>query len=166
VHFAVRRIRPGERGAALLEMAMVVPVFVVLLAGIVFFHRVLRRTQETMLEARAKAWERSMNGCDGEESVPHPERTSDMPGAPGAEVSTTARYGFATGASEDTVRVSVLAGGAAPVAEANGLHFETDVHAKVTVMCDTKPQAGNFPGVLRWILHDGQLFATIFSGAN
>jgi hypothetical protein len=78
-----------------------------------------------------------------------------MHDAPGAEVSTTASLGYETGTAEDTVEVSILAAGAAPTAEAHGLHFESDVHSKVVVMCNTQPAAGDVPGVLEWFLNSG-----------
>jgi len=134
-------------------MVVVVPAFIVLFAGMLFLHHTVAMTQESMLAARNGAWEKAMKGCQGDEGVPQPDRTSDMQDAAGAEVSTTASLGYETGTAENTVEVSILAAGAAPMAEARGLHFESDVHSKVVVMCNTQAAAGDFPGVLEWFLN-------------
>jgi hypothetical protein len=151
-------------------MAIVLPVFILLLAGVIFFHRTLRKKQDVMLAARAKAWESAMNACEKEsvqmEEVPHPDRTSDMEGAPGAEVSTAARYGYATATSEGVARLQVVSAGALPAAEANGILFETDLSAKATVMCNTKAERGNMPGALHWVMRGREVWDSIFNAAK
>jgi hypothetical protein len=145
------RARRSGRGAALVEMVVVVPVFIVLIAGMLFLHHTVAATQRSMLAARRAAWKSAMEGCPGEGGeMPQPDRTSEMGGAPGAEVSTLATIGSATSESEGSVHVGLMAEGAASAAEGRGLEFEADVHSKVIVMCNTKPQPGDLPGVLKW----------------
>jgi hypothetical protein len=131
-------------------MVVVLPIFIVLFAGMLFLHEAVAKTQRSMLAARREAWKAAMEGCSGGEEVPQPDRTSDMNGAPGAEVSTKATIGFSTGTAEDQAKVAILSAGAVPVAESGGLHFEADIHSRVVVMCNTQPQPGDIPGVLKW----------------
>jgi hypothetical protein len=146
--------RKGERGAALVEMLVVVPVFIVLFAGMIFLHRTVAKTQRSMLAARREAWKSAMSGCAANgAAMPQPNLTSDMSGAPGSDVSILANFGKATGTASDVAHVQVLAAGAAPVAEARGIDFRSDIHSKVIVTCNAQTQPGDLPGVLKWFFN-------------
>jgi hypothetical protein len=143
----------------LVETVVVVPLFIVLLASMLFVHHVVAKTQQTQLAARNAAWQKAMAGCSGGNAVTLPEFSSHMEGAPGSEVSLTASTGQASGTSEDSVSVSVLGSGHAGA----GLSFSQAVHGKAIVMCNARTQPGDIPGAFRWFM-DGDLLRNIFGG--
>jgi hypothetical protein len=150
--FATKRRR--ERGAALVEMCVVVPVFIVLFAGMIFLHRTVAKTQRSMLAARREAWNSAMSGCAANgAAMPQPNLTSDMSGAPGSDASILANVGKATGTASDFAHVQVLAAGAVPTAEASGINFRSDIRSKVIVTCNAQTQPGDLPGVLKWFFN-------------
>lgn len=162
--------RKHQRGAALVEMVVVVPVFVVLFAGMIFLHRTVAKTQRSMLAARREAWTLAMSGCAANgEAMPQPDLSSDMNGAPGSDASILANLGFATGTASDVARVHVLAAQAAPVAEASGIDFRSSVQSKAIVLCNARTQPGDLPGVLKWFWNSSNanaLWSEIFGGAH
>jgi TadE-like protein len=164
------QIRKMQRGAALVEMVVVVPVFIVLFAGMVFLHRTVAKTQRSMLAARREAWKTAMSGCQANGgAMPQPGLTSDMSGAPGTDASILAHLGYATGTASDYAHVQVLTASAAPVAEARGLEFHANVESKVLVFCNAQTQPGDFPGVLKWFWQSSggsTLWSAIFGGAH
>jgi hypothetical protein len=146
--------RAGERGASLVEAVLVVPVFIVLFAGMLFLHHTLAKTQQTMLAARYQAWSSAMNDCaPNGGAAPQPELTSDMGGAPGSDVSLLANMGDATGTSDDVVHVAILGSGPAPVAEAGALDFHADIHSQAIVTCNATTEGGDLGGVIKWFYH-------------
>lgn len=155
--------RANERGAALVEMVVVVPVFIVLFAGMLFLHHTVAKTQRTMLAARRQAWTVAMTSCaPNGDRAPQPELTSDMSGAPGDDSSLTANIGYATGTANDFADVAVLAAGPAPVAESGGLDFHADINSKVLVTCNATTSPGDLGGVMKWFF--GQLGGSTFWG--
>ena len=143
--------RRGQRGAALVEMVVVVPVFIVLFAGMVFLHHTAAKTQRSMLAARRQAWDTAMNGCMANGGVvPQPNLTSDMNGAPGSDSSILANLGSSTGTASDVADVSVFATGPATVAGAGSIGFHSDIHSTVIVSCNAQTRPGDLPGVLQW----------------
>ena len=162
--------REWQRGAALVEMLVVVPVFIVLFAGMIFLHRTVAKTQRSMLAARREAWKTAMSGCAANgEAMPQPGLTSEMSGAPGSDASILANLGFATGTASDVAHVRVLAAQAAPVAEGSGIDFHSDIHSKVIVMCNARTQPGDLPGVLKWFWNGSNASAVwgeVFGGAH
>ncbi|HMI83524.1 MAG TPA: TadE family protein [Polyangiaceae bacterium] len=164
------RSRKGQRGAALVEMLVVVPVFIVLFAGMIFLHRTVAKTQRSMLAARLEAWKSAMSGCAANgDSMPQPDLTSDMNGAPGSDASILAKIGYATGTASDVAHVRVLAAQAAPFAEANGIDYHSSIHSKAVVMCNAQTQPGDLPGVLKWFFNTANgntLWSAIFGGAH
>jgi len=162
--------RNGQRGAALVEMLVVVPVFILLFAGMIFLHHTVAKTQRSMLAARREAWKSAMSGCAANgDAMPQPTLSSDMSGAPGSDASILASVGNATGTASDYAHVQVLAAGAAPVAEARGINFRSEVHSKVVVMCNAQTQPGDFPGVLKWFWNSSggnAIWGAIFGGAH
>jgi hypothetical protein len=161
---ALRRPARGrQRGAALVEMVVVVPVFIILFAGMLFLHRTVAKTQRTMLAARRDAWSSAMNGCQPNgDRAPQPELATDMSGAPGDDSSLTANIGWATGTSNDSTNVSILASGPAPVAESGGIDFHADIDSRVLVTCNATTQRGDIGGVMKWFF--GQLGGSTFWG--
>ena len=125
---------------------VVVPLFILLFASMLFIHHVVAKTQQTQLVARNAAWQKAMSGCAGGDEVTAPDFTSRMDGAPGSEVSLTASSGQASGSSDDNVSVSVLGSAHA----AAGLSFNQHVHGKAIVMCNANTQPGDLPGVWHW----------------
>jgi hypothetical protein len=159
----------SERGAALVEMLVVVPVFIVLFAGMIFLHRTVAKTQRSMLAARREAWKSAMSGCASGAAMPQPNLTSDMSGAPGSQASIRANVGRATGTASDFAHVQVLAAGAAPMAEANGIDFRSDIHSKVIVTCNAHTEPGDLPGVLKWFWNSSggsSLWDSVFGGGD
>ncbi len=157
--------RSRQRGAALVEMVVVVPAFIVLFAGMLFLHHVIAKTQRTQLAARNQAWTEAMGSCNGGGApVTQPDFTSDMDGAPGSNVSLTATPGEANGTADDYASVAVLGAGPSAVAESSGdVAFFQTVHSKAIVMCNTTTQAGNIPGVFKWFMKPSD-FTLIFGG--
>ncbi len=158
-----RRRRPGERGAALVETVVVVPVFVILFAGMVFLHNVLAKMQRSQLAARNQAWTEAMASCHGGAEVPQPDFTSQMDGAPGANVSLSATPGEANGSADDYASVAVLGPGPSAIAEAGAVSFFQNVHAKAIVMCNATTQAGDIPGAFHWFASSDD-FKLVFGG--
>jgi hypothetical protein len=158
-----RHGRAAERGAALVEMVVVVPVFIILFAGMLFLHHTVAKTQRAMLAARRDAWSLAMNGCQPNgERAPQAELATDMSGAPGDDASLTANMGYATGTANDIASVTVLAAGPAPVAESGGLDFHANIDSKVLVTCNATTSPGDLPGVMKWFF--GQLGGSTFWG--
>jgi hypothetical protein len=157
------RGRTSERGASLVEAVLVVPVFIVLLAGSLFLHQTLAKTQRTMLAARYQAWNAAMNDCKPNgAAAPQPELTSDMSGAPGSDVSLLASMGDATGTSEDIAHVAILGQGPSPVAQAGTLDFHADIHSQAVVTCNATTEGGDIGGVIKWFYN--QLGGPTFFG--
>jgi len=157
------RARRRARGAALVETVVVVPVFILLFAGMLFFHHVIAKNQQTQLTARNAAWQSAMSGCSGGPKVTTPDFSSLMDGAPGSEVSLTAASGQATGSSAGSVTVSVLGSGHTTAEQSGGLLFTQQVHSKAIVMCNAHTQPGDIPGAFRWFMN-GDLISNIFGG--
>jgi hypothetical protein len=162
--------RTKERGAALVEMLVVVPVFIVLFAGMIFLHRTVAKTQRSMLAARREAWKSAMSGCAANgDAMPQPGLTSEMSGAPGSDASILANVGSATGTAADFAHVQVLAASGGPAAQASGIDFRSDVRSKVIVLCNAQTQPGDFPGVLKWFWNSSggnAIWGAIFGGAH
>jgi hypothetical protein len=158
------RIRKNQRGAVLTEAAIAVPVFIVLLAGMLFFHQTISKTQRSMLAARREAWASAMQGCRNGPHVSQPNLSSFMPGAPGALASFHASVGQSSGSSSDTANVSVVAASAGPVAEGQGLNFSANISSRAVVTCNTQPERGDLPGVLKWFYgRASDMWPAIFS---
>src|SRR5258705_8568007 len=158
------RARKNQRGAVLTEMVIAVPVFITLLAGMLFFHQTISKTQRSMLAARRDAWAAAMNGCQNGPRVSQPNLSSFMPGAPGALASFHASVGQSSGSSTDTAKVSVLAAAAGPAAEGQGLNFSANISSRAVVTCNTQAQPGDLPGVLKWFYgRAGDMWPAIFS---
>jgi hypothetical protein len=156
-----RRSRRGERGAALTETIVVVPVFIVIFAGMIFFHQTVAKTQQAMAIARRDAWNRALQGCREGPRVPQPDlswgSTSDAPGAFSAFL---AGLGRTSGEANDTAKVTILAANAAPAAQ---VVFSADVSSKMIVTCNTVPERGDFPGVIDWYINRGvSMWSQIF----
>lgn len=58
--------RPArERGAAMVEAVIVIPVFILLLTGATYVRALHAARAETRLAARGCAWEHALTGCEG-----------------------------------------------------------------------------------------------------
>lgn len=131
---------------------MVIPLFIVLFASMLFIHHVVARMQVSQLTARHAAWQSAMAGCSGGAEVPTPDFTSRMEGAPGANVSLNASSGKATGSANASVTVSVLGAGQSASAQSGGLTFHQNVSSRAVVMCNASTQPGDIPGAFRWFM--------------
>jgi Flp pilus assembly protein TadG len=144
-------LRARERGAALVEACVVVPVFIVLFAGMLFLHQVVQKTQQAQLGARSAAWTEAMKTCSGGAEITEPDVLSRMDGAAGSSVSLTATSGDATGSKDDYASVSVLGAGPAAVSESSaGPAFFQPIHSRAIVMCNATTEQGRIPDVFRW----------------
>ena len=146
-----------------METVVVVPLFIVLFASMLFIHHVVAKKQGAQLTARNAAWQSAMSGCSGGAEVPTPDFTSRMEGAPGAEVSLNAFSGQATGSANASVTVSALGAGSSATAQSGGLSFHQNVSSKATVMCNANTQAGDIPGAFRWFT-SGDLLPSLIGG--
>ena len=158
-----------QRGAALVEMVVVVPPFIVILAGMLFLHHTVAKTQRSMLAARREAWASAMSGCAANgDAMPQPVLSSDMSGAPGSDASILANVGSATGTASDIAHVRILAAGA-PATAAGGIDFRSDIRSKVIVLCNAQTQPGDLPGVLKWFWKSSSgdaIWGAVFGGAH
>jgi hypothetical protein len=135
----------------MVEAAVVIPSFIILLGGMLFLHHVVREQQRVMHAARNEAWTSAMKSCHGDgNDVPQPDFTSTMPGAPGANISLQNNLGMASGSAEASVSVS---SGGSPTSEAGGLFsFNQSVQAKAVVFCNNQTASGDIGGVFGWLV--------------
>jgi hypothetical protein len=155
--------RANERGAALVETVVVVPVFIILLVGMLFLHHVVAKTQTSQLTARNQAWTTAMASCQSGPEVTQPDLTSRMSGAAGSPASLTAAAGEATGTADESVSVSALGSGPVAISESRGPSFFQSIHSKAIVMCNATTEPGDIPEVLHWFANSSD-FELIFGG--
>jgi len=133
------------RGAVVVEAAVVIPSFIILLGGMLFLHHVVREQQRVMHAARKEVWTSAMKSCQGGgNDVPQPDFTSTMPGAPGANVSLQNNLGMATASAEGSVAVSSESGGL--------FSFNQSVQASGVVFCNNQTASGDIGGVFSWLV--------------
>jgi hypothetical protein len=140
-----RKIR--TRGAVLVEAVVVVPVFIILLAGMIFLHELLSDTLRTMRAARNDAWTLAMQSCAGGGGGPSElmKLNSQMPGAPGSDQSLRNSSGASEATSSAAVHVS------------NGeVGFAQAVSSGARVWCNDQTAPGNVVGVFQWLLATGR----------
>jgi hypothetical protein len=142
--------RRGNRGAALVEAGVVVPAFIVLLAGMIFLHEVLSDTLTTMRTARNDAWTLAMSSCKAGVGAPSElmKLNSQMPGAPGSDQSLKNTSGGAVGSSLAAARVSVLG----DPASKGGIGFAQAVSSHAAVWCNDQTYPGTVVGVFQWLV--------------
>lgn len=134
--------RRRQRGAALVEAAVVIPTFILLFGGMLFLHHVLREQQRVMKDARNRAWTFATQSCaGGGVGIPNPDFTSTMPGAPGADK-----------LSDNLGKASASASGAVAVTDEGLFAFSQSVSAHTTVFCNDQTEAGDIKGVFKWLL--------------
>jgi Tfp pilus assembly protein PilV len=160
---AHRRRRASERGAALVEAAIAIPVFIVLLLGMLFLHDVVANTQKSQLAARDKAWTAAMASCKSGPEITQPDLTSRMSGAAGSEASLSAVGGEATGSDDAQVKVSTAGSGPSAISKSGGSSFLQGVRSKVSVMCNATTAPGDIPQVLHWFVFGSDL-GVLFGG--
>ena len=146
--------RARARGAALVESVVVLPVFIILLAGMIFLHDVLSDTLRTMRTARNDAWTLAMQSCAGGGGGPSElmKLNSQMPGAPGSDQSLRNTSGAAESTSSAAVHVSFAGDSATP----GGGGFAQAVSSDARVWCNDQTAPGNVVGVFQWLLATGQ----------
>ena len=145
------RRRSGQRGAALVESVVVVPAFIVLLAGSIFLHEVVSDTLHTMRTTRNEAWTLAMQGCQSGAGAPSEfmKFNSQMPTAPGSDRSLTNTSGGAFRSASTTARVTV-AGGAGGQ---GGVEFVQAVSSSAHVWCNDRTESGTVVGVFKWLIN-------------
>jgi hypothetical protein len=139
-----------QRGAALVESVVVVPAFIVLLAGSIFLHEVVSDTLHTMRTARNDSWTLAMQGCQSGTGAPSEflKFNSQMPTAPGSDRSLTNTSGGALKSASTTARVS-LAGSAGGQ---GGAEFVQAVSSHAHVWCNDRTESGTVVGVFKWLI--------------
>jgi hypothetical protein len=145
------RRRSRQRGAALVESVVVVPAFIILLAGTIFVHEVLSDTLRTMRTTRNDAWTVAMQGCQTGTGAPSEllKFNSQMPSAPGSDRSLTNTAGGANQSASTTARVTV-AGGAGGQ---GGAEFVQAVSSHTHVWCNDRTESGTVVGVFKWLIN-------------
>lgn len=137
--------RTGQRGAVLVEAAVVIPVFILLLGGMLFLHHVVREQQRVMMDAKNRVWQFAMASCTGDgNGVPLPSFTSTMPGAPGSDVSLNVNNSWGRGLASATSSVQVTDQGVFAFSQAVGSHM--------VVFCNNQTEPGSVRGVFAWLL--------------
>jgi hypothetical protein len=138
--------RRHQRGAALVEAAVVIPSFVLLLGGMLFLHHVLREQQRVMKQTRNDAWTFAMKSCTGNGvGVPTPPFSSTMPGAPGSD-NLSDHLDKATASKSSSVSVT----------SDSGFNFSQSVSAHTVVFCNNQTSPGDIPGVVKWLIQNFQ----------
>jgi hypothetical protein len=142
------RGRGGQRGAALVEAAVVIPVFIVLLGGMMFIHQLLFKTVGSMQVARGEAWVDAMGRCGaagggGGAPAVLMKLESEMPNAPGADRSLTNPGGEAVGTASATATVNMGSGEGG---------FQQHVTSHAPVWCNDRTEAGTVVGVFKYLL--------------
>jgi len=80
-----RLMRPRQRGAAIVEAAVVMPVLVSFLGMMVWFHSLFQEKQVAMLKARTEMLTYASHNCDGKEPPSdNPSLGGDSSGAASA----------------------------------------------------------------------------------
>ncbi len=148
--------RTRARGAALVEALVVIPVFVIVFASMVFVGQLYSERQRTMMSSRSIAWSYAMNNCDGDmsgaggtlassqggESVPVPadgaDEISKFRAAQGSEIF---RKDLGTSVSTVTgaAHASAIIGG-----------YSKSPSTTTRVMCNEKPVDGYLEGVAKF----------------
>jgi hypothetical protein len=152
-----------EGGAALVEAAIVIPVFILLLLGMLFLHDVVASTQKTQLAARDQAWTAAMKSCQSGPEVTQPDFTSRMNGAAGSEASLSAVAGEAIGSADAQVKVSTVGSGPSAISKSGGSSFLQGIHSKAIVMCNATTAPGDIPQVIHWFIFGNDL-GLLFGG--
>jgi hypothetical protein len=136
------------------EAVVVIPVFILLLGGMLFLHHVIRDQQRVMMGAKNTAWTYAMASCRGPShgasletfSVLGPDLESTMPGAPGAAIAL------------DLIRPTARASATSTVQATEGtlFSFQQAVSSHAVVSCDNETESGDLLGVLRWLADNAQ----------
>jgi TadE-like protein len=149
--------RRRQRGAVLVEAAVVIPTFILLLGGMLFLHHVVREQQRVAKDARNRAWTYAMASCQGSgNGVPQPDFTSTMPGAPGSGTLQD-NLGKSSATASSTVSVSSDGSGVPPLAASDGFfEFSQTVSSHTVVFCNDQSQPGDIGGVFHWLLDNIQ----------
>ncbi len=151
-----RSSRKRQRGAVLVEAAVVIPTFIVLLGAMLFLHHVVREQQRVAKDARNRAWGYAMGSCRGSgNGVPQPDFTSTMPGAPGS-AKLQDDLGTASASESGTVSVSSDGSGGGLVAGTGLFAFSQTVSAHTVVFCNDQVEPGDIGGVFHWLLDNIQ----------
>lgn len=61
------RILSDTRGAAMIEATIMLPVFIIVLAAVLYFHRAYSAKLQSNVKARSCAWRYSVDGCQRSE---------------------------------------------------------------------------------------------------
>jgi Flp pilus assembly protein TadG len=139
--------RSRQRGAVLVEAVVVVPVFILLLGGMLFLHHVLREQQRVMQRARTAAWTYAMSSCSGGgNGVPQPGFSSTMAGAPGSDLTLQDNLGSANSADRSSVTVS----------DTGVFSFSQAVSSHSVVFCNNQTDKGDIAGVFGWLVQNAQ----------
>jgi hypothetical protein len=148
-----RRAQARQRGSVLVEAAVVIPVFVILFAGMLFLHHVIREQQRVGARAKDEAWTSAMNACSGGAAgLPKVPFSSTMPNAPGSDITLQDSVDTASASASSFVWVSVLGNGPPAAAQGGGLAFSQAVGAHADVFCNNQTARGDIGGVLDWLI--------------
>ncbi|MCL2447570.1 MAG: hypothetical protein FWD17_01345 [Polyangiaceae bacterium] len=137
--------RRHERGAVLVEAAVVIPSFIILFGGMLFLHHVIREQLRVGASAKDEAWRQAIASCQGAsagDGLPQIPFTSTMPGAPGAGISLSEDVGNSESSAVSSVAVNE-----------NGLFaFSQSVSAHAVVYCNDQTAPGDIDGVIKWLI--------------
>jgi hypothetical protein len=152
--------RRRARGAALVEAAVITPVFLLLFAGLVFVSKLYLAKIEALEGARFGVWVYASSGCNSwaDPTTVDPwavfsrSRGSVSNGGVDANVNTTPVQGADRSAHVDVV--SQTLGTASVSAQSKVIsgallgHFTAPVSAKTSVMCNEPPYNGSLPSMI------------------
>lgn len=143
---AVRaRRRAGQRGAAMVEGLVAIPVFMVIFASAVYIQNLYTTKLRTMSVSRSSAWTNSMGSCSSGKTaqinlfgttleIPIPEKSALVAGqeAPGGLLC-EAEFSESTVDSKDSVKMSDYMGGSV-----------SNVATQTKILCNERPVPGDF----------------------
>jgi hypothetical protein len=164
---AIRRagLRRRSRGAALVESAVVIPVFLILFASLVFVWRLYLAKVDAMKGARLAVWSYASSNCDAwAEPTINPgvafglSHGSVSSGGIGSSADTSAVRNAGATAHIDMVNKAL--GRAAVSAHSEVIAgsllggFTSPVSAKTSVMCNEPPYNGTLPAMVVAAFHE------------
>jgi len=135
------RARRAHRGAALVEAVVVLPVFVALLAALVYFERLYSGRLVAARDARAAAWQTSLAGCEGRPAAAE----VPLPAALGRYAAAAGGARVVAGSGTTTAIARQRVGGDAVL----GL-LPAEVTAEAELVCNERIASGDLAGVLRY----------------
>jgi Flp pilus assembly protein TadG len=148
---ATRRSRRGERGAAMVEAAVVVPFFVIVFLALGYVGATYSAKMRTISEARQGAWTYALANCAGNPPDTSKQDAGPMGSDPNMDPSASSKYGSAPGADTITKGFNMAVSTSKRDVLINGQSGgkTQTVQTTTRMVCNEKPMDGDLHGVLK-----------------